>query len=222
MAPVAYARRRGRLQARIGIATGLVVVGDLVGEGAAQEEAVVGDTPNLAARLQAAAEPGTVVIAEVDPPPARRRIRAATTSEPQTFKGIQGPTAAFAVLGERALESRFAGAAGRRRGADRRPRPGTRACCWSAGDRPEAARVRWCCSPARPASASRASPKPWSRRLDGEPHLSAALPMLALSTLNSRSTRSSSSSLFAAGFAAEDSTDRAAGPARGTARPRQR
>ena len=52
------------LACRIGIATGLVVVGDLVGEGAAHEEAVVGETPNLAARLQALAEPGTVVIAQ--------------------------------------------------------------------------------------------------------------------------------------------------------------
>ena len=52
------------LAARIGIATGLVVVGDLVGEGSAQEEAVVGDTPNLAARLQALAEPGSVVVAD--------------------------------------------------------------------------------------------------------------------------------------------------------------
>ena len=52
------------LAARVGIATGLVVVGDLIGEGAAQEQAVVGETPNLAARLQALAEPGSVVIAE--------------------------------------------------------------------------------------------------------------------------------------------------------------
>jgi class 3 adenylate cyclase len=49
------------LQVRIGIATGLAVVGDLIGTGAAQEQAVVGETPNLAARLQALAEPGTVV-----------------------------------------------------------------------------------------------------------------------------------------------------------------
>ncbi len=49
---------------RLGIATGLVVVGDLIGEGSAQEQAVVGETPNLAARLQALAEPGTLVIAE--------------------------------------------------------------------------------------------------------------------------------------------------------------
>jgi class 3 adenylate cyclase/pimeloyl-ACP methyl ester carboxylesterase len=51
------------LSVRVGIASGLVVVGDLIGEGAAREEAVVGETPNLAARLQALAEPGTVVIA---------------------------------------------------------------------------------------------------------------------------------------------------------------
>jgi class 3 adenylate cyclase len=51
------------LQVRVGIATGLVVVGDLIGAGAAQEQAVVGETPNLAARLQALAEPGAVVIA---------------------------------------------------------------------------------------------------------------------------------------------------------------
>jgi class 3 adenylate cyclase len=58
-----------QLQVRIGIATGLVVVGDLVGEGASQEQAVVGETPNLAARLQALAKPGSVVIA-----PATRRL----------------------------------------------------------------------------------------------------------------------------------------------------
>src|SRR5262252_5429650 len=51
------------LEVRVGIATGLVVVGDLIGSGAAQEQAVVGETPNLAARLQALAEPGTIVIA---------------------------------------------------------------------------------------------------------------------------------------------------------------
>jgi class 3 adenylate cyclase/predicted ATPase len=51
-----------KLQTRVGIATGLVVVGDLIGEGAAQEQSVVGETPNLAARLQALAEPETVAI----------------------------------------------------------------------------------------------------------------------------------------------------------------
>lgn len=52
------------LETRIGIATGLVVVGEVIGEGAAQEQAVVGETPNLAARLLALAEPGVVVITE--------------------------------------------------------------------------------------------------------------------------------------------------------------
>ena len=52
-----------KLQARVGIATGLVVVGDLIGEGSAQEQSVVGETPNLAARLQALAAPASLVIA---------------------------------------------------------------------------------------------------------------------------------------------------------------
>ena len=56
--------RAAPLQTRVGIATGLVVVGDLIGSGSAQEQAVVGETPNLAARLQGIAEPNTVVIAE--------------------------------------------------------------------------------------------------------------------------------------------------------------
>ena len=52
------------LQTRVGIATGLVVVGDLIGSGEAQERGIVGETPNLAARLQGIAEPNTVVIAD--------------------------------------------------------------------------------------------------------------------------------------------------------------
>ena len=61
---VAGLKTRAPLQTRVGIATGLVVVGDLIGAGAAQEQAVVGETPNLAARLRALAEPNMVVIAE--------------------------------------------------------------------------------------------------------------------------------------------------------------
>jgi class 3 adenylate cyclase len=52
------------LQTRVGIATGLVVVGDLIGSGASQEQAIVGETPNLAARLQGIAQPNSIVIAE--------------------------------------------------------------------------------------------------------------------------------------------------------------
>ncbi len=102
----AAAAAAAALACRVGIATGLVVVGDLVGEGAAQEEAVVGDTPNLAARLQGVAEPGQVVVAE-----GTRRLlgdlfvlRALT---PKALKGIGAAVAAFAVLGERAVASRF-------------------------------------------------------------------------------------------------------------------
>ena len=53
-----------RVQARIGIATGLVVVGEIVGTGSAQERTIVGETPNLAARLQALAAPDTILISE--------------------------------------------------------------------------------------------------------------------------------------------------------------
>src|ERR1700726_4452730 len=62
----AVGRLAGRedLRVRLGIATGLAVVGDLIGEGVAQERGVVGETPNLAARLQALATPNTLVICE--------------------------------------------------------------------------------------------------------------------------------------------------------------
>jgi class 3 adenylate cyclase len=94
------------LQVRIGIASGLVVVGDLVGEGVAQEHGVVGDTPDRAARLQALAQPGQVVIA-----PSTRRLagglfeyRGLDRSNP---KGLSEPIEAWQVLGPRAVESRF-------------------------------------------------------------------------------------------------------------------
>jgi class 3 adenylate cyclase len=64
IAAVGEIKSQVTLQTRIGIATGTVVVRDLIGSGAAQEQAVVGETPNLAARLQGIAEPNTVVIAE--------------------------------------------------------------------------------------------------------------------------------------------------------------
>ena len=64
IAAVSALKSTAPLQTRVGIATGLVVVGDLIGSGSAQEQAIVGETPNLAARLQGIAEPNTVVIAE--------------------------------------------------------------------------------------------------------------------------------------------------------------
>ena len=94
------------LQVRIGIATGLVVVGDLIGMGAAQEQAVVGDTPNLAARLQALAEPNMVVIAEGT----RRLLGNLFEFEDlgaKNLKGIAGPVRAWAALRASSAEGRF-------------------------------------------------------------------------------------------------------------------
>src|SRR5262249_36967233 len=64
VAAVGALKSHARLQTRVGIATGLVVVGDLIGSGASQEQAIVGETPNLAARLQGIAKPNSVVVAE--------------------------------------------------------------------------------------------------------------------------------------------------------------
>jgi class 3 adenylate cyclase len=95
-----------RLQARVGIAAGLVVVGGLIGEGSAQEQSVVGETPNLAARLQALAEPDTVVIA------AGTRRLVGDLFEYRDLgavevKGIAAPVPAWQVLRASVVESRF-------------------------------------------------------------------------------------------------------------------
>ena len=91
----------GPLQVRIGIATGLVVVGDLIGAGAAQEQTVVGETPNLAARLQALAEPNGVVIADSDAAADRRAVRAGG-SRAAIAEGLCRAAARLAVLSARA------------------------------------------------------------------------------------------------------------------------
>jgi len=94
------------LNVRLGIASGLVVVGDLIGAGAAQERGVIGETPNLAARLQALAPPGTLVIAEST----RRQIGALFEVEdlgPQSLAGFAVPQHAWRVIGESSVVSRF-------------------------------------------------------------------------------------------------------------------
>ncbi len=94
------------LEVRIGIATGLVVVGDLVGEGEAQERGVVGETPNLAARLQALAEPGAVVVAAAT----RRLLGNLFRLQPlgrHEVKGLSEPVEAWAIEGAAAAEGRF-------------------------------------------------------------------------------------------------------------------
>jgi len=94
------------LNVRLGIASGLVVVGDLIGAGAAQERGVVGETPNLAARLQALAMPNTLVIAEAT----RRQIGGLFDLEdlgPQQLAGFAEPQPGWRVLGESGMLSRF-------------------------------------------------------------------------------------------------------------------
>jgi class 3 adenylate cyclase len=93
------------LQTRVGIATGLVVVGDLIGSGAAQEQAVVGETPNVAARLQSVAEPNTVVIAEST----RKLLGNLFELEDLGAKDLKGNAAlrAWAALRASSAEGRF-------------------------------------------------------------------------------------------------------------------
>ena len=100
------ARMSAGLQARIGLATGRVVVGDLLGEGAAQEQIVVGETPNLAARLQALAAPGTMVVAASTRRLLGEMFRLSDLG-PQQLKGLAGPVRAWAVQGALASASRF-------------------------------------------------------------------------------------------------------------------
>lgn len=94
------------LQIRVGIATGLVVVGDLIGSGHAQEYGVVGETPNLAARMQSMAQPNTVVISD-----ATRRLAGRLFDYQDlgtlSAKGFAAPIQTWRVVSESAIESRF-------------------------------------------------------------------------------------------------------------------
>jgi len=142
------------LSARVGIATGLVVVGDLIGTGAARERAVVGQTPNLAARLQAIAEPNTVVIADgtrklIGNLFELERISAARTSGASPIRRRPGGCCGRAPW--RAASRRCTPAASPR-WSDARMNPN---CCGAAGRGRRAAKGRWFCSPASRASASR-------------------------------------------------------------------
>jgi class 3 adenylate cyclase/predicted ATPase len=106
VAAVGGLKTHAALQTRVGIATGLVVVGDLIGSGASQEQAIVGETPNLAARLQGVAEPNSVVIAEGT----RKLLGNLFELEDlgaQDLKGIAGPVRAWAALRQASVEGRF-------------------------------------------------------------------------------------------------------------------
>jgi class 3 adenylate cyclase/predicted ATPase len=106
IAAVAALKTHASLETRVGIATGVVVVGDLIGSGDAQERSIVGETPNLAARLQGLAKPNTVVIAD-----STRRLLG-NLFELQDLgatevKGIAGPVQAWAALRTSSVEGRF-------------------------------------------------------------------------------------------------------------------
>jgi hypothetical protein len=106
VAAVGALKSHAPLQTRVGIATGLVVVGDLIGSGASQEQAIVGETPNLAARLQGIAEPNSVVIAEST----RRLLGNLFELEDlgaQNLKGVEAPVRVWAALRPSSVESRF-------------------------------------------------------------------------------------------------------------------
>ena len=94
------------LESRVGLASGLVVVGDLVGEEESQERAVVGETPNLAARLQGEAQPNHVVISEETRSLLGRDFQVTDLGESE-LKGMDGLTRIFSVEGEQVIESRF-------------------------------------------------------------------------------------------------------------------
>jgi class 3 adenylate cyclase/tetratricopeptide (TPR) repeat protein len=106
VAAVGALKTHAPLQTRVGIATGIVVVGDVIGSGASQEQAIVGETPNLAARLQSVAEPNTVVIAEST----RKLVGNLFELEDlraQNLKGIAGHVRAWNALRPASVESRF-------------------------------------------------------------------------------------------------------------------
>ncbi len=94
---------------RIGIATGHVVVGDLIGEGASQESAVVGSTPNLAARLQALASANTVVVSPGTHDLVKGQFEYKTLGKFE-LKGVAEPVCVRQVIGQTNTESRFAAA----------------------------------------------------------------------------------------------------------------
>jgi class 3 adenylate cyclase len=106
VAAVGGLKTHAALQTRVGVATGLVVVGHLIGSGASQEQAIVGETPNLAARLQGIAEPNSVVVAE-DTRKLLGNLFELENLGAKELKGIAGPVRAWAALRPSSAEGRF-------------------------------------------------------------------------------------------------------------------
>ena len=106
VAAVGALKTHAPLQTRVGIATGLVVVGDLIGSGPSQEQAIVGETPNLAARLQGIAQPNSVVIWKSTRKLVGNLFELGDLGA-KALKGIVGPVRAWAALRPALVESRF-------------------------------------------------------------------------------------------------------------------
>ena len=153
-APTQSRQRGVHLAVRLGIHTGLVVVGE-VGGGTRQEQLALGETPNLAARLQGIAAPNTVVISVTTFQLLGGFFACQPLGTPP-LKGQAQPLAVYRVLYESMARSRLeaigstgwtplVGRASRKAG-----------CCWSAGRRSRRGSGRWCCSAAKRALANRA------------------------------------------------------------------
>ena len=138
------------LQTRVGIATGMVVVGDLIGSGEAQERGIVGETPNLAARLQGIAEPNMVVLAEGT----RKLLGNLFELEDlgaKDLKGITGPVRAWAALRPSRGGKPLRGTPCDRYDRPRRTGRRTRTSAAALVESKDAAKAKWFCFAARPA-----------------------------------------------------------------------
>jgi class 3 adenylate cyclase len=163
VAAVGGLKTRASLQTRVGIATGLVVVGDLMDAGNTQERGIIGKTPNLAARLQGFAEPNMVIIAE-----ATRRLLGNLFQlqdlGARDLKGIAGPVRSWAALRASSVESRFEALhATDLTALVGREEKKRLSCCGGAGQGQRLAKVRWYSFPARPALENRGlRPRCWN------------------------------------------------------------
>ena len=170
VAAVGGLKTHAPLKTRVGIATGLVVVGDLIGSGASQEQAIVGETPNLAARLQGVAEPNSVVIAEEHAKAPRQPLSSLRTLGRRTSRASTGPVRAWA-----ALATSFGGKPLRgfpRERPDGACRAGrrTRFAPAAVVEGKNRRRAKWCCFPARPGIGKSRLTAALLERLAAEPH----------------------------------------------------